>query len=57
MTGQNLKANPPLFQIMNRIDQVPEIPSKPIQFPDNQRIAFSQCFQCGIQPRPGVKFA
>ena len=50
MPGNDFRPDSSQFQVMDRVHQVPEIPSTPIQFPVNQGVTFRRAFKEASKP-------
>jgi hypothetical protein len=52
LAGEDLEADFLTGQIMDEINQVAEVPAKPIKLPDDEGIVGTQTFQTGIETGP-----
>lgn len=44
-------------QLVDEIDEVPQIAAKPIEFPDNQGVGSAKSFEALVEPRPALGLA
>ena len=52
--GQHLQPDAPSAQVLDRVDQMAQVASEPIELPEHQRVAGLDRLQTGGQPRAGI---
>src|SRR5699024_8557766 len=52
LAGEHLGSHATFGQVMNNVDQMPQIPAEAVQFPHDQRVARPQSFQTRRQLWP-----
>ena len=57
VTGEHLEADPLALELVDEVDEMPEIPPEAVELPDNQVVPLPKSLQTGLQPRSGIELS